>query len=177
MGRFDSGGDIPTYTFFFFKQKTAYEMTCDWSSDVCSSDLETELEQPFHGLRAQAAARILYIDDERGRRLVAQPDGQLLRPLRALTQRMARIAQQVAENLQQLVLIERDAADRVEVAADHDLWAHREMHHQRVLDQLGDIELLDAAAPAGVTLLGGDDLADVLDVRDDRQRFLAELAI
>src|SRR5438477_2117354 len=25
--------------FFFFKQKTAYEMTCDWSSDVCSSDL------------------------------------------------------------------------------------------------------------------------------------------
>ena len=27
--------------FFFFKQKTAYEMLyCDWSSDVCSSDLE-----------------------------------------------------------------------------------------------------------------------------------------
>src|SRR3546814_9532933 len=26
--------------FFFFKQKTAYEMRmCDWSSDVCSSDL------------------------------------------------------------------------------------------------------------------------------------------
>src|SRR3546814_2585395 len=28
--------------FFFFKQKTAYEMRIsDWSSDVCSSDLET----------------------------------------------------------------------------------------------------------------------------------------
>src|SRR3546814_7828955 len=28
-------------TFFFFKQKTAYEMRIsDWSSDVCSSDLE-----------------------------------------------------------------------------------------------------------------------------------------
>ena len=27
--------------FFFFKQKTAYEIgTGDWSSDVCSSDLE-----------------------------------------------------------------------------------------------------------------------------------------
>src|ERR1051325_2832869 len=27
--------------FFFFKQKTAYEITyCDWSSDVCSSDLD-----------------------------------------------------------------------------------------------------------------------------------------
>src|SRR5881275_3439875 len=26
--------------FFFFKQKTAYEIVpCDWSSDVCSSDL------------------------------------------------------------------------------------------------------------------------------------------
>src|SRR3546814_9763435 len=29
--------------FFFFKQKTAYEMRIsDWSSDVCSSDLEGE---------------------------------------------------------------------------------------------------------------------------------------
>src|SRR5881296_1942749 len=28
------------FFFFFFKQKTAYEMLlCDWSSDVCSSDL------------------------------------------------------------------------------------------------------------------------------------------
>ena len=27
-------------SFFFFKQKTAYEIyQCDWSSDVCSSDL------------------------------------------------------------------------------------------------------------------------------------------
>src|SRR5205807_4292256 len=25
--------------FFFFKQKTAYELQGDWSSDVCSSDL------------------------------------------------------------------------------------------------------------------------------------------
>ena len=30
------------FFFFFFKQKTAYEIVdCDWSSDVCSSDLET----------------------------------------------------------------------------------------------------------------------------------------
>src|SRR3546814_4740768 len=30
--------------FFFFKQKTAYEMRIsDWSSDVCSSDLPVEL--------------------------------------------------------------------------------------------------------------------------------------
>ena len=31
--------------FFFFKQKTAYEIgTGDWSSDVCSSDLESVVE-------------------------------------------------------------------------------------------------------------------------------------
>src|SRR3546814_14926469 len=33
------------YFFFFFKQKTAYEMRIsDWSSDVCSSDLIEGLE-------------------------------------------------------------------------------------------------------------------------------------
>ena len=32
--------------FFFFKQKTAYEIyQCDWSSDVCSSDLD-EIQKP-----------------------------------------------------------------------------------------------------------------------------------
>src|SRR3546814_3699295 len=32
------------YCFFFFKQKTAYEMRIsDWSSDVCSSDLDFPL--------------------------------------------------------------------------------------------------------------------------------------
>src|SRR3546814_3707724 len=32
---------IVWFYFFFFKQKTAYEMRIsDWSSDVCSSDLE-----------------------------------------------------------------------------------------------------------------------------------------
>src|SRR6059058_4690414 len=42
--------------FFFFKQKTAYEMSLrDWSSDVCSSDLPTVLlttksgTNDFHG--------------------------------------------------------------------------------------------------------------------------------
>src|SRR3546814_10412110 len=33
--------------FFFFKQKTAYEMRIsDWSSDVCSSDLSNILSTP-----------------------------------------------------------------------------------------------------------------------------------
>src|SRR6056300_1950192 len=37
--------------FFFFKQKTAYEISeCDWSSDVCSSDLKqkTAYENSSH---------------------------------------------------------------------------------------------------------------------------------
>src|SRR3546814_13585444 len=35
------------YFFFFFKQKTAYEMRIsDWSSDVCSSDLQVAEMQP-----------------------------------------------------------------------------------------------------------------------------------
>src|SRR3546814_18300117 len=42
------------FIFFFFKQKTAYEMRIsDWSSDVCSSDLdkgllESSIQRPFH---------------------------------------------------------------------------------------------------------------------------------
>ena len=32
---------LVNFCFFFFKQKTAYEIVSrDWSSDVCSSDLE-----------------------------------------------------------------------------------------------------------------------------------------
>src|SRR3546814_12344986 len=44
---------LPLVLFFFFKQKTAYEMRIsDWSSDVCSSDLTrrkggTAMSQPF----------------------------------------------------------------------------------------------------------------------------------
>src|SRR3546814_1796856 len=36
--------------FFFFKQKTAYEMRIsDWSSDVCSSDLRDWAAEAFAG--------------------------------------------------------------------------------------------------------------------------------
>src|SRR3546814_10799875 len=40
------------FFFFFFKQKTAYEMRIsDWSSDVCSSDLEDERRNRSTGRR------------------------------------------------------------------------------------------------------------------------------
>ena len=47
--------------FFFFKQKTAYEIyQCDWSSDVCSSDLvEDGAGQHFAFLTFWACAGIL----------------------------------------------------------------------------------------------------------------------
>src|SRR3546814_15177612 len=53
--------------FFFFKQKTAYEMRIsDWSSDVCSSDLDDHraprLGQPPRDRRAQLAGTAHYGD-------------------------------------------------------------------------------------------------------------------
>src|SRR3546814_5582385 len=48
--------------FFFFKQKTAYEMRIsDWSSDVCSSDL---LELDHLGRRRRAATARFGIGEE-----------------------------------------------------------------------------------------------------------------
>src|SRR3546814_5922271 len=48
---------VPLF-FFFFKQKTAYEMRIsDWSSDVCSSDLE------FEGKRGLTDQHVEPIDD------------------------------------------------------------------------------------------------------------------
>src|SRR3546814_1372622 len=38
---------VDEFVFFFVKQKTAYEMRIsDWSSDVCSSDLDTQRSLP-----------------------------------------------------------------------------------------------------------------------------------
>src|SRR3546814_1512618 len=48
--------------FFFFKQKTAYELRIsDWSSDVCSSDLADDRAQPARLVpgAARAGARLL----------------------------------------------------------------------------------------------------------------------
>src|SRR3546814_1495683 len=45
--RFGLGCWFRVIFFFFFKQKTAYEMRIsDWSSDVCSSDLGQNLVGP-----------------------------------------------------------------------------------------------------------------------------------
>jgi len=51
------------FFFFFFKQKTAYEISCcDWSSDVCSSDLDGALAAE---LRAAGARLEGYVETGR----------------------------------------------------------------------------------------------------------------
>src|SRR3546814_5676068 len=58
------------FVFFFFKQKTAYELRIsDWGSDVCSSDLtDIPVELLPHLARALLDADLSQID-----RLVIQP--------------------------------------------------------------------------------------------------------
>src|SRR3546814_8443114 len=57
-------------SFFFFKQKTAYEMRIsDWSSDVCSSDLGGDRQDaapPRAGEDARGDRRSAARDDRRG---------------------------------------------------------------------------------------------------------------
>src|SRR3546814_3621079 len=61
------------FVFFFFKQKTAYEMRIsDWSSDVCSSDLERHRNTDGRDLE-NAEARLArdarhVVDEQVGRR-------------------------------------------------------------------------------------------------------------
>src|SRR3546814_7185065 len=83
---------LECFFFFFFKQKTAYEMRIsDWSSDVCSSDLA--LAQVVEFMRPGCMASAALLAD-----LVAQ-----------LAQRMHHPALQPA--LRQPCQYERDADD------------------------------------------------------------------
>src|SRR3546814_12168611 len=67
--------------FFFFKQKTAYEMRIsDWSSVVCSSDLQTKGEAAAGGPRffggdrraEERVLRIEIVDPRRGDQVAAR---------------------------------------------------------------------------------------------------------
>src|SRR3546814_4221250 len=54
--------------FFFFKQKTAYEMRIsDWSSDVCSSDLQGAWESSARGLGPRDLAMHVALPEVDGR--------------------------------------------------------------------------------------------------------------
>src|SRR3546814_7203881 len=75
--------------FFFFKQKTAYEMRIsDWSSDVCSSDL---------------TAKILIVED----------DMHIRRLLRATMQRAGHTVVEAADARQAIALLDIERPDIV----------------------------------------------------------------
>src|SRR3546814_12379777 len=75
------------FLFFFFKQKTAYEMRIsDWSSDVCSSDLLRVAARnadvgPQRELHAGAEAVAMYRRNHRKRQL-APADAETLKRIR-----------------------------------------------------------------------------------------------
>src|SRR3546814_2194889 len=59
--------------FFFYKQKTAYEMRIsDWSSDVCSSDLNY-IEAAAHIAVGEGLAPIVVDEEDRGKRGLGGP--------------------------------------------------------------------------------------------------------
>src|SRR5210317_983009 len=69
------------FFFFFFKQKTAYEISeCDWSSDVCSSDMhEMSLAEGIlrileENSRTQAYTRVKGVWLEIGRLSHVEPE-------------------------------------------------------------------------------------------------------
>src|SRR3546814_10302044 len=82
---FEHGVQSACFFFFFFKQKTAYEMRIsDWSSDVCSSDLrrETALRARFRG-----AARQLHAQGDRQAAVGVQAHDSAFLPVRRLRDR------------------------------------------------------------------------------------------
>src|SRR3546814_10834423 len=105
------------FVFFFFKQKTAYEMRIsDWSSDVCSSDLAPILSHANDGgVRARMGRPILHPPFAGARRLGAHDSpaarAGLLHPL-ALAAYAARDAgeasvDEVAERLARSLQVNR----------------------------------------------------------------------
>src|SRR3546814_7514570 len=87
--------------FFFFKQKTAYEMRIsDWSSDVCSSDLLEAAELAERDHREAAWLLIGHAFGERGaQRRVARRIGKARKQSRR--RRHIMFARQIAEREQQ----------------------------------------------------------------------------
>src|SRR5579864_4217684 len=92
---------------------------------------------------------------------------------------MARVAQKIAQNLNEFVSIECYRRHRIVSASDLDArgGAGAEVQRDGVVQQFREIDrFTDATAPC-VSLLRGYDLADVLDVHDNGTRFRPQLDI
>src|SRR3546814_5321765 len=107
--------------FFFFKQKTAYEMRIsDWSSDVCSSDL------PLGIARGQIAKTYIVAEAEDGLVIVDQHAAHERLVLEQLRRGMT--GQAVPSQgllLPEVVEIDEPACDRLEAAATQDRTSTR----------------------------------------------------
>ena len=81
------------FFFFFFKQKTAYEIyQCDWSSDVCSSDLNRNISSAMNRIRKRifAAGILSFIIALLAIFLVSNS---IVKPVRILTRGAERIGE------------------------------------------------------------------------------------
>src|SRR3546814_19281276 len=106
--------------FFFFKQKTAYEMRIsDWSSDVCSSDLLGQALEP------DAEARGIHHDEHRGQALLRLAD----KPPRGavIVEHAGRVA------VDSHLLLDRTAGDYVPLAGPAVL-IQQELRHEEERD-------------------------------------------
>src|SRR3546814_7497959 len=119
--------------FFFFKQKTAYEMRIsDWSSDVCSSDLE-QRDRP----------------ERAGRTRLVRPDRGLWAPVGAEQELDGRDETEEAQRLEQ----ERE--DDAERGQDRDQGCEEEEPHHQPLDPSAGAEMRREAGIAGGAAGGG----------------------
>src|SRR3546814_18058261 len=67
---------ITSFYFLFFKQKTAYEMRMsDWSSDVCSSDLDADRDRRGVAARLRCRRQQPVPEDDAGGRALSGADG------------------------------------------------------------------------------------------------------
>src|SRR5919109_4309293 len=101
------------FFFFFFKQKTAYEIVSrDWSSDVCSSDLLSGgMQQRVMIAMAIASHPKLLVADEPTTALDVTIQAQIIDLLRELKTRLGMSILLITHNLG----IVGDIADRVAV--------------------------------------------------------------
>src|SRR3546814_2734369 len=120
--------------FFFFKQKTAYEMRIsDWSSEVCSSDLRDVQALP-HVVEAQGHGERRLVQFQVPE-LVLDDDGHFVRILRAQMLRQPHVRMIGAEcDVEMMVARQAMPADLDQRLAQH--AAQRALDHSDVSQQI-----------------------------------------
>ncbi len=134
---------------------------------------KSEREEPRERLGADTDAGILDLDLEPLCARAHRHAEELL-ARRLFAQSLTGVAQQIREDLDELVPIEREARHALVIASHGDLALGREVQCDGLIDELCDIDLLDQPTAPRVGLLGGHYLTDMLDMRGDHARFGAE---